>query len=417
MPLTRMIPFRLRRDNRLLSVVQDAWFTKRRLRRRMWRDAGCGSSADRERFVRQRWWRAVHAAAGFVAVLQTGCVGGPAVDLAGGSELLGVGGTLRDPGLRVVRRGVVFETIASKAGSHAPTLVAFDDGTLLAAWYSYDGPGELDGAAIYMARRPAGQVRWSSPWVHADRPQADANPVLYAEGANVWLFQAVVPAGWSTAHIEFQVSSDRGRTWSQPRVLTDRLGANVRFPPVRLASGELLLPAYDDLLGGALFYASRDGLRWQLRSGLRAGLGGPNIQPSLALLDDGTLLVVMRDRARRGLWASRSTDAGRSWSTPARSGFDNPDSPTALSRLRDGRLLMVFNDSRDRRTPLSLSVSDDGGRRWSPPMVIVQGPGAWSYPSVAQTPDAVVHVLYSHDRRRIGYLELAPGAVAAQRRR
>jgi hypothetical protein len=54
----------------------------------------------------------------------------------------------------------LFDSMADKVGSHAPTITAFPDGELLVAWYSYSGPGELDGSAIYFARKPSGADRW-----------------------------------------------------------------------------------------------------------------------------------------------------------------------------------------------------------------------------------------------------------------
>ena len=305
----------------------------------------------------------------------------------------------------------IFTQIPGKAHSHAPTIVAFDDGELLAAWYSYDGSNELVGSSIWMARRAAGQSRWSEPWLHIDRPIGDGNPVLYAEGDRVWLFQAVVPAGWATAHIEFQVSTDRGRTWSAPRVLTDRLGANVRFAPLRTASGELLLPVYDDLLGGALFYASDDGLRWRLRGGVSTGLVGFNLQPALVQLADGRLIAFMRNRRRGSLLVSVSGDAGRRWTRPAVTVLPNPDAPAAVLRLADGRLVMVFNPSATRRRPLALSVSRDGGVTWTSPRVLVDAPGEHSYPALVQAADGRVHIVYSHDRAWIGHIELDPAAL------
>ncbi len=302
----------------------------------------------------------------------------------------------------------LFSAIPGKTGSHAPTIVAFPDGELLAAWYSYDGPHELIGSGIWMARRDAGASAWSEPWLHIDRPVGDGNPVLYAEDDRVWLFQAVVPAGWATAHIEFQISDDRGRTWSPPRVLTDRIGANVRFPPLRLATGELLLPAYDDLLGGALFYASSDGLHWRLRGGVTTGLPGVNIQPALVQLDGGRLIAVMRNRRRGSLLVSRSDDGGRNWTIPQPTLLPNPDAPAALLRLRDGRLMMVFNDSATRRRPLACALSDDAGRTWTLPRVLVDAPGALSYPAAVQGPDGRVHIVYSHDRAWIGHIEFDP---------
>lgn len=257
-----------------------------------------------------------------------------------------------------------------------------------------------------MSNRPAGGEQWDPPWLHIDRPHGEGNPVLYAEGDQVWLFQAVVPGGWSTAHIEVQRSADRGENWSSPRVIDGPLGANVRFPPVRTAGGTLLLPAYDDLWQRSLFFVSADGDSWSLTSAVFTAGPHSNLQPSLTPLENGRLLAVMRNGGGDWLWVMASDDQGRSWAPPQDSGFANPGSPASLLSLHSGNLALIFNDDRHRRTPLSISLSSDAGLTWIPPRVLVDGDGAYAYPAAVQTPDGLIHVVYSHDREWIQHIRL-----------
>lgn len=306
----------------------------------------------------------------------------------------------------VFRAQPIFESIPGKVGSHAPGLAALPDGELLAAWYSYAGPHELDGSAIYMARCPAGSAEWGAPWSHIDRSEGDGNPVLYSEGQTVWLFQAVVPASWSTAHIEMQRSDDRGVTWSAPQRINGPTGSNVRFPPVRTADGTLLLPAYDDLLQRSLFFGSADGESWSLWSAVFTVPPNQNLQPSVAVLAEGRLLAVMRNGGGGWLWVTASDDGGYSWAAPADSGFPNPGSPAALLRLASGALILIFNDSPAARRPLAIGISADEGATWAPARILVDGDGAYAYPAAVQTPDGLIHIVYSHDRQQIAHITL-----------
>jgi predicted neuraminidase len=308
----------------------------------------------------------------------------------------------------------IFGAIAGRIGSHAPSITVLPNGALLAAWYSYAGPDELDGSAIYLARRAADEVEWETPTLHIDRPIGDGNPVLYSEGDRVWLFQAVVPFGWSTARIEYQVSDDCAATWSMPQAVGGPLGVNCRFPPIRASNGELILPAYDDLLQRALFFASTDGSSWRLRSTLATPREHHCIQPSLVVRDDGSLLALLRNRGRGWLWVAAADAAGRHWSPAVDAGFANPDSPALLLRLQSGNLLLVFNDSPGDRRPLSAALSADDGRTWLAPRVLVDGAGAWSYPAAVQAPDGLVHIVYSHDRQRIQHLRLNEAWIVQQ---
>lgn len=320
---------------------------------------------------------------------------------------------LTTTGEPVVGSRRVFESLEGRIGSHAPTIAALADGELLAAWYSYTGPGELDGSAIFLARRPAGQSEWSAPALHLDRAEPEGNPVLYSEGDNVWMFSAVAPLGWSTARIEWQHSADRGLTWTSPAAVDGPLGSNVRYPPVRTAEGELLLPAYDDLLLRSLFFISSDGFSWTLRSHVATDPPHGNLQPSTVQLSSGRLLAVMRNSGQEFLWAMASDDSGRMWSSPAHAGFANPGSPATLLKLQSGRLLLIFNDSATARRPLSATISDDEGQTWLPPRPVVDGQGDFAYPAAVQTGDWIIHVLFSNNRVNIGHVSFNEAWLAA----
>ncbi len=293
--------------------------------------------------------------------------------------------------------------IEGKSGCHAATIIALDDGELLAAWYSYEGPHELDGSAIYLARLRVGSTSWDPPSLHRDARRGLGNPVLYAEGDRIWLFHAVVPGGWSTSSIEFQISDDRGVTWSPPRPIVGPIGSNVHAPPVRTHSGSLVLPAYDDLLQRCLFFESADGSTWSLNSTVATPWPYRALQPAAVVLESGRILTVMRNLGKGWLWVMASDDEGGRWSQPIDSGFPNPASPAALIRLAQGHLLMVYNDSNLQRRPLSVALSADEGRTWPYRRVLADGEGTYSYPAAVQSPDGMIHVVYSHGREYIAH--------------
>ncbi len=310
------------------------------------------------------------------------------------------------PGAPAFREQRIFASIPDKVGHHAATIIAFDNGDLLAAWYSYTGPDELNGSGIYTAHRPTGGNGWQTPQLHREDAIGNGNPVLYHEGDEVWIFQAVVPFGWSTCHIELQRSHDRGLTWTKPTPIGGPIGSNVRNPPVRTTEGELLLPAYDDLISRSLFFASREGELWSLRSAVFTDGPNYNIQPSIVKLGDDRLLACMRNTGGGWLWGMVSDDHGRSWSLPINTRFANPGSAALLLRLASGNLLLVFNDSPSVRHPLSVSLSTDVGRSWSEPKPLVDGDGNYSYPAAIQSPDGTIHILYTRDRQAIVHVSL-----------
>ncbi|PKN37139.1 MAG: hypothetical protein CVU62_11065 [Deltaproteobacteria bacterium HGW-Deltaproteobacteria-2] len=295
----------------------------------------------------------------------------------------------------------VFDSISGMAGHHSSSLTIFPDGEMLASWVSYSGEHELSGTVIYRSRKMPGGS-WETPQVHSDRSTGEGNPVLYSEDDRVWIFQAVVPGGWDTSHIEFQESTDRGANWTDPVVLGSTLGPDVKYPPVRLNDGTLLLPAYDELTSASLYYTSVDGTSWSKRSSVASNPG--NTEPSFVQLSTGRLISVMRNEGQGWLWVTASDDNGTSWSEPKDSGFLNPASATQIIRLANGHLVLIYNDSATIRRPLSIALSADEGRTWPYRKVLKDGTDTYSYPFAVQGPDGIIHILYSLNRDKIMHI-------------
>ena len=306
------------------------------------------------------------------------------------------------PALAKSFEAALFDTIAGRVGHHGGTIAAFDDDALLAAWYSYRGPEELDGAAIFLSRKSHGDENWSTPVELTGLPDPAANPLLVVDGDRVRLFFAHAPLQWWSASLWLAESQDRGVTWSTPAQLPLPAGANVRNPPIKFDDGSLLLPAYSDFWLNGLMLREDRNVPWRVNA-----VYGPEddilLQPAVAQIDGDSLLLVGRNRGGAKLLYATSDDRGETWSAARRSPLPNPDSAASLTQLQDGSLLLIFNDDPELRTPLVAMVSSDGGISWSGRTVIAEGAGAFSYPSVVQASNGNFHVTYSENRTRIVY--------------
>jgi predicted neuraminidase len=103
----------------------------------------------------------------------------------------------------------------------------------------------------------------------------------------------------------------------------------------------------------------------------------------------------------------KSDDGGNHWSEAVATKLKNPDSGISMTRLSNGHLLLVYNDSQSDRTPLSICRSRDEGRSWEKPLQLESNPGEYSYPSIIQSSDGLIHVTYTFRRYAIKHVEMS----------
>ena len=139
------------------------------------------------------------------------------------------------------------------------------------------------------------------------------------------------------------------------------------------------------------------------------------IQPSFLRHKDGKLQIVCRSQ-NEAVVSSYSSDNGKTWSPPFAIPVPNNNSGIDAITLNNGHFLMVYNHVKasesayqDRkRTPLNIAVSDDGVN-WDASVILEDSPiGEYSYPSVIQSKDGMVHIVYTWRREKIKYVKIDP---------
>jgi len=141
------------------------------------------------------------------------------------------------------------------------------------------------------------------------------------------------------------------------------------------------------------------------------------IQPSILFHKDGSLQALCRSQ-NRAILETWSKDNGRTWSPLAATSLPNNNSGTDAVTLKDGRQLLVYNHvlpppgkSKGERSPLNVAVSPDG-KTWYAALVLENDTlGQYSYPSVIQSSDGMVHIVYTWRRKKIKYVELDPAKL------
>ena len=213
-------------------------------------------------------------------------------------------------------------------------------------------------------------------------------------------------------------STDGGKTWSDKQRLLD--GYNADFMGlVQASNGRIVLAA--EHLAPELrrwtvcsFVSDDEGVTWKRSNWI--DLGGHchhdgAVEPSLAELSDGRMLMVIRTNLDR-LWSAYSDDHGRYWRVIQPMNLDASSAPPWVLRLQNGHLALVWNRLNPAggvapktksegpsseypaswfREELSIAFSSDDAKTWSEPVVIAREPGGQlAYPYLFEAgPDAL----------------------------
>lgn len=336
-----------------------------------------------------------------------------------GFSLLAYPQHVKTVGKPIVISEFIFENVPF-ASAHASTIVETKHG-LVAAWFSGTHEGASD-VAIWSSRFVNG--KWTNPVEIANGIQSNGeryacwNPVFFTKkNGDLILFYKVGigPQRWWGMKME---SRDGGLTWQNNSRLPDGILGPIKNKPIWLSNGAIISPSSSE--------SFEEKSKWRVHFELSSDAGrnwktveppaGPDgsyidaIQPSILKYADGRLQAVGRTRAGY-VFQTWSRDAGRTWTPLERTTLPNPNSGTDAITLKDGRQIIVYNHTRQERTPLNVSFSADG-RNWKAGLVIENEQGEFSYPSVIQTRDGLVHIVYTWNRKRIKHVVIDPKKIA-----
>lgn len=349
--------------------------------------------------------------------------------------------------------------------NHAANLLPLPDGSLLCTWFAGTQEGIAD-ISIYLSRLEKGAKIWSQPVkLSEDASRSEQNPVLFLDPDNVlWLMYTAQKSGnQDTAIVRFRQSRDLGKSWGDIGTLLREPGTFIRQPVTVLANGDWLLPVFycrtqpgEKWVGNnddsAVKISSDKGKNWRdVAVPESTGCVHMNITP----LHDGSLLALYRSRWADFIYQSRSVDGGNSWSAPQPTALPNNNSSIQVTTLANGHLALVFNnlsaaDANERReslydeiedeeddvrvettvvtgartafwgaprAPMTLAISEDGGRSWPYLRNLETGDGycmtnnsqqklnrEFSYPSIKQGVKGELHIAFTYYRQAIKYV-------------
>lgn len=314
----------------------------------------------------------------------------------------------------------IYET-APFPSCHSATIASTDNG-LIAAWFGGTKERHPD-VGIWVSRNENG--KWTTPVevangiVNNTLRYACWNPVLYqVPGGDLLLFYKVGPkvsewVGW------MKTSNDGGASWSSAKKLPEDFLGPVKNKPVLLTTGDLLCASSTEGDGWKVHFEviPGNGEPWKKIGPINDGKTINAIQPTVLMHGDNKLQILCRSKSR-SIVESWSSDNGRTWSPLALTTLPNNNSGLDAVTLQDGRHLLVYNhvktpegEKKGARTPLNVAVSMDG-KKWYAALVLEDSPiSQYSYPSVIQTKDGMVHIVYTWRRDRIKYVKVNPARL------
>jgi predicted neuraminidase len=333
---------------------------------------------------------------------------------------------------------------------HSSSIVQSPNGDFLVCWFHGSGERTEDDVLVQGSRLRKGSDQWEDVFLMADTPGfPDCNPVLFIDAKDrLWLFWIPVLAhSWEQSILKYRIADnyndDGPPVWnwqdiialkpgekfaqaveegfknnSQDAVWAEfapayedliieaskdkikrQMGWMPRVHPFVLESGRILLPIYSDGFCLGLVAISDDvGETWRASKPM-VGIGLN--QPTIVQKNGGTLVAYMRNEGIKPMRVlkSESIDEGETWSFAEFTDIPNPESSLEVIKLDDGTWLMIFNDTEDGRHSLAAALSDDEGAtwKWKNHIALVEPrQKSFSYPSVIQSKDGLIHVTYSY---------------------
>ena len=284
------------------------------------------------------------------------------------------------------------------------------DGTLVASYNGFtskvgtSGGGDASDASLNFFTSTDGGYTWSEGEVFLRKSEGSLNVLnptyIWLSNSELGLIYGEKVAD-EVAYIFIRRSTDFGKTWGEAQCITGAPEGYTILPSghrvLRLSTGRILLPVgysatVNDVYGsdraiGYIWYSDDEGYTWH-RSPDALTLPHAALEPSIAELQNGNILLSLRTREERVIYQSISTDGGLTWAQPTKTAIQSPSATNTVMTLpATGDIALFWNNdfsaSGTDRRPLTVVLSSDDGLTYHNVRSLVDCDYPTPWPSVA----------------------------------
>lgn len=287
--------------------------------------------------------------------------------------------------------------------AHCATLTLHKN-EVYCCWYVYP-EDECKDAKIVVANFDSSQRRWRDTLIaFPEIRKSQGNPLLFSFKEKLYLLFVILDGQyWNSAKTFISEFNEAKKEFSAPLKTELDLGMMIRHRPFIKEDG-ILLPTYDETtFQSMILKSSPPFLRYDKVGELDPG----PIQGDFLHQDKESFLFVLRstDDSRK-VHRAHTMDGGKTYPFTYKTPFDCPLSGIAALYVDDKKekIVLAHNDTEEqKRTPLTLSFSKDTLKSRSGKWDLETSPGEYSYPSLLKDAQGNIHLVYTHNRQKIGH--------------
>ena len=223
-------------------------------------------------------------------------------------------------------------------------------GKLLCVWREGTAHGYSASGRVMLSTSVTSGTSWSAASTIVDAALIDdRNAAIAAFSDTDWLICYNTYTSGGVSRAMTTRTTNGGVTWTPPQAISP-LDARTRAAPIKLSTGNLILPYYENSPSPKSLAALSDnnGQTWTTVE-VPNGPGFLGDEWSIVEMPDHSLAGIVRNTGDGSgyLYMTKSTDWGQSWSTPVQTNLrDTRLTSPAQIFLHDGKPWVLYDDAR-----------------------------------------------------------------------